>query len=245
MLATRFPEKGELKMNFRRFIIVALTVFSAFPVLAQTSNRTAVWKEIESLREQIKGRENALLEPAAEDRTAYAQFLQQPDTGLIRLLPREKYDNKLTLRGGGAFYSFNRLTHEHGYGSDVMLEQGYLSVGLAGANYGMIVKLGDIRIEDVTLENSIVQHLAGHKPPTTEPEARIEQRRTGEDSMKKDAVYKSRITAIAGNTYVLRSIDYDRSDMLVAFKIVRQDDDDSLILAWKMLKKFPTPRLER
>ena len=62
--------------------------------------------------------------------------------------------------------------------------------------------------------------------------------------MKKDAVYKSRITAIAGNTYALRSIDYDRSDLLVAFKIVRQDDD-SLTLAWKMLKKYPTPRLER
>ncbi|HEX8396952.1 MAG TPA: hypothetical protein VF644_05970 [Pyrinomonadaceae bacterium] len=232
-------------MNFRRFIIIALTVFSALPVLAQTSNRTAVWKEIESLREQIKGRENVLLEPAAEDRTSYAQFLQQPDTGLIRLLPREKYDNKLTMRGGGAYYSFSRLTHEYGYGSDISLEQGDLSVGFAGADYGMLAKLGEVRIEDVTLENPIVQHLTGHKPPTTEPEARIEQRRASEATMKKDAVYKRRMTAIAGNTYVLRSVNYGNSDMLVAFKIVRQDDDDSLILAWKMLKKFPTPRLER
>jgi hypothetical protein len=232
-------------MNFRRFIIAALMAFTAFPVLAQTSNRTAVWKEIESLREQIKGRENVLLEPAAEDRTVYAQFLQQPDTGLIRLLPREKYDNKLTMRGGGAYYSFSRLTHEYGHGSDISLEQGSLSVGFAGANYGMIAKLGDIRLEDVTLENPIVQQLAQHKPPTAEPEARIEQRRTSEETYKKDAVYKRRVTAIAGNTYVLRSIDYDTSDVLVAFKIVRQDDDDSLILAWKMLKKYPTPRLER
>lgn len=232
-------------MNFRRFIIAALMAFSALPVLAQSPNRAGVWKEIESLREQIKARENVLLEPAAEDRTAYAQFLQQPDTGLIRLLPREKYDNKLTMRGGGAFYSFTRLTHEYGYGSDVMLEQGNLSIIFAGANYGMIAKLGDIRIEDVTLENPIISKLAQHKPPTTEPEARIEQHNASEETYKKDAIYKRLITAIAGNTYVLRSVNYGTSDMLVAFKIVRQDDDDSLILAWKMLKKYPTPRLER
>lgn len=232
-------------MNFRRFIIAALIAFSALPVLAQSANRTAVWKEIESLREQIKARENVLLEPAAEDRAAYAEFLRQPDTGLIRLLPREKYDSKLSMRGGGAYYSFSRLTHEYGYGSDISLEQGNLSVGFAGADYGMIAKLGDVRIEDVTLENPIVQYLAQHKPPTTEPEARIEQRRNSEETMKKDAVYKRHLTAIAGNTYVVRSINYGTSDVLVAFKIVRQDDDDSLILAWKMLKKYPTPRLER
>ncbi|MDQ4122968.1 MAG: hypothetical protein M3209_16140 [Acidobacteriota bacterium] len=232
-------------MNFRRFIIVALMAFSSLPVLAQSQNRSAVWKEIESLREQIKARENVLLDPAAEDRATYAEFLQQPDTGLIRLMPREKYDNKLTTRGGGAYYSFSRLTHEYGYGSDISLEQGDLSVGFAGADYGMIAKLGDVRIEDVTLENPIVRQLAQHKPPTTEPEARVEYRKISEDSMKKDAVFKRRMTAIAGNTYVLRSINYGTSDVLVAFEIIRQDNDDSLILAWKMLKKYPTPRLER
>lgn len=97
-------------MNFRRFIITALMLFSALPVLAQSQNRTAVCKEIDSLRDQIKARENLLLEPAAEDRIAYAEFLQQPETGLIRLLPREKYDGKLALRGGGAYYSFARTT---------------------------------------------------------------------------------------------------------------------------------------
>jgi hypothetical protein len=232
-------------MNFRRFIIIALMAFSALPVLAQSPNRAAVWKEIESLRAQIKARENTMLEPSAEDRTAYAEFLQQSNTGLIRLLPREKNDGILTLRGGGAYYSFARLTHEYGRGSDVSLEQGGLSVGFAGADYGMMAKLGNVSLEDVTIENPIVSSLAQHKTPTTEPEARVEQRKISEELHKKDAVYKNRMTAIPGNTYVLRSINYDYSDVLVAFKIVRQDDDDSLILAWKMLKKYPTPRLER
>lgn len=233
-------------MKFQRFTIALLIAFSTLSVSsAQTANRVAVWKEIESLRAQIKARENVMLEPAAEDRAAYADFLQQPNTGLIRLLPREKYDRTLSINGGGAFYSFVRLTHEFGYGSDIYLERGALSVAHGGASYGMMTKLGNVPLESVTTENPIVSSLAQHKPPTTEPEARIEQRRISEELHKKDAVYKSRLTAIAGNTYVLRSIDYDASDVLVAFKIVRQDDDDSLILAWKMLKKYPTPRLER
>ena len=45
----------------------------------------------------------------------------------------------------------------------------------------------------------------------------------------------------AGATYVLRSINYSYSDVLVAFKIVRQDIDGSLIIAWKLLNKFPKP----
>lgn len=233
-------------MNFRRFLIViALTAFFALPILAQSPNRAAVWKEIEALREQIKAREAVMLEPAAEDRAAYADFLRQPDTGLIRLLPREKTDGKLTLRGGGAYYSFTRLTHEYGGGSDISLQQGYLSVGFAGADYGMLVKLGDVPLEDVTLDNPIVSYLAQYKTPTGEPQAHAEYRRISEEEMKKDAVYKTRLVGVVGNTYVLRSINYGDSDVLVAFKVVRQDDDDSLILVWKMFKKYPTPRLEQ
>jgi hypothetical protein len=33
--------------------------------------------------------------------------------------------------------------------------------------------------------------------------------------------------------------------LLVALKVVRQDTDGSLIIAWKLLKKFPKPELAR
>ncbi|MEK6283404.1 MAG: hypothetical protein AABN95_23880 [Acidobacteriota bacterium] len=42
---------------------------------------------------------------------------------------------------------------------------------------------------------------------------------------------------------LLRSIGYRASDVLVAFKVVRQDTDGSVILAWKLLKKYPVPTL--
>lgn len=48
-----------------------------------------------------------------------------------------------------------------------------------------------------------------------------------------------------GYTYLLRSIGYEHSDVLVAFKVLRKDFDGSVVLQWKMLKQYPIPHLER
>src|SRR5437870_415951 len=107
---------------------------------AQCTPREDVLKEIQAKRADLQRLEKEFLAPSEEDRAAYAEFLSLPDTGLIRLLPREVYDSEvykknnktLTMRGAGAYYSFARLTHEYGYGSDLELQGGYFSVGFAG-----------------------------------------------------------------------------------------------------------------
>jgi hypothetical protein len=48
-----------------------------------------------------------------------------------------------------------------------------------------------------------------------------------------------------GATYILRSIDYSESDVLVAFRVVRRDTDGSVIIAWKLLRKYAVPQLAR
>src|SRR5262245_32885566 len=98
----------------KRFWLVALfALLLVSPLRAQSVDRAQLDKEIDGLWEQIKTRQELLLDTSTEDKAAYAEFLKQPDTGLIRLLPREKYDeqHKLPLRGGGAYYSFVRKTH--------------------------------------------------------------------------------------------------------------------------------------
>jgi hypothetical protein len=237
-------------MNVNRFLLAFLfgvLFLSSTSVFAQSADRAALLKEIESLRSQLKEREDAFLAPSIEDQTAFAEFLRQPHTGLIRLLPREEYDakNKLTIRGGGAYYSFTRLTHEYGYGSDLSLEIGDLHVGFAGADYGMLANLGDISLDSLTLDTPSVQVLAVHTPPTVLAKARIEQRQSWEGMQVENIRYKRRITAVVNSAYLLRSINYDESDVLVAFRVVRKDTDGSLILAWKLLKKYEVPRLER
>jgi hypothetical protein len=228
-----------------------LVLFScAINAFAQTESQEDLLKQIEAKRADLAVLENKLLAPTAEDTAAYTEFLKQEDTGLIRLLPREKYDetpNKMTLtvRGGGAYYSFVRLTHAYGYGSDIELSQGYLSVGFAGADYGIISVSGAVSLDEISLEHPSAFYLAAYKPADTEPQARIEQRRFATGETTDGIKYSCRVKAEVGMTYVLRSIDYDRSDLLVALKVIRQDTDGSLIIAWKLLKKYATPKLAR
>src|SRR5690349_8887524 len=123
-------------MNRVRFIPLlwgfVFTLWLATGASAQPTDRDKLAREIESLREQLQQKEQAFFAPTAEDRTAFAEFLRQPGTGLCRLLPREKFNGKLMMNGGGAYYSFVRLTNEYGYGSDVSLEQNQFLVGFAG-----------------------------------------------------------------------------------------------------------------
>src|SRR6185436_1896114 len=109
--------------------VIALAL-SALSVAGQTQSREDILKQLEAKRSEIAALEKRFLAPSEEDQTTYADFLRLPDTGLIRLLPREKYDTEaykdgtkyLTMRGGGAYCSFSRLTHEYGFGSDIELD---------------------------------------------------------------------------------------------------------------------------
>jgi len=232
--------------------IVAL-VFCALSTCAQTTSREDLIKEISAKRTELLSLENAFLSPTDEDRARYADFLSTANTGLIRLLPREKYDAdvkdgnkyKLMIRGGGSFYSFVRLTHEYGYGSDIGLYDGWLTTGFAGANYGIMTALADTPLENLTVETPAVQFLASHTPPGEEPKARVEQRRWGKGEMIEGTTYGERLRMGVNTTYLVRSVDYDTSDVLVAFRVVRVDTDGSAIILWKLLKTYSVPKLAR
>jgi hypothetical protein len=242
----------------KRLFIAALFLIIALPFLgingfAQSAPREEVFKQIKAKRAELQLLENQLLAPSEEDRAAYAEFLSQPDTGLIRLLPGDVYNseeyrktNKTpTISGGGACYSFARLTHEYGYGSDLALNSGYLSVGFAGADYGMLVNVGDLPLEQIMLEHPSVRFLAAHTPAANLPNARTEQRQVGKGFTVDDVRYQNRLPVEVKSTYIVRSIGYSTSDVLVAFKVIRKDTDGSVIILWKLLKKYPVPELAR
>jgi hypothetical protein len=193
---------------------------------------------------------SGLLAPSAQDRLTYESFLRERKTGLIRLMPRESYDwetyrakKRIPIRGGGAFYSFANLTHAYGYGNDLALERNVLSVGFGGADYGMLTNLGDRPLEGITLDNPAARFIAQYKPPAREQFARFEYRRFQSGVTMDGALYRSRLPLEIGATYLLRSIVYRESDVLVAFRTVREDTDGSVIIAWKLLKKYPVPEL--
>lgn len=237
------------KIFVAAWFVAALSIAS-LGVLAQSQSRDELLKEIADKRADLKKLETVFLAPAEEDRAAYAEFLQQPHTGLIRLLPREVYESEvykknvkgLTIRGGGAYYSFARLTHEYGQGSDIGLEAGYLSM----PDYGMLTKLGDLSIEEITLEHPGARFIAAYNPPGEESKARLEYQRFGDPGAIIDnELYQRRVPVEVNKTYLLRSISYDRSDVLVTFRVIRKDSDGSVIIVWKLLKNYPKPELAR
>ena len=222
-----------------------VVVLAASPAgFAQTSDRDRLVADITKPRATLDAKESPLLSPSAADQKTYAAYWGQKDRGLIRLMPRGKYEKVLTIRGGGAYYSFTRRTHEYGHGSDVELQQGTLSVGFAGADFGFMTDLGDVPLESIGLDHPSLRFLVAYTPPTVIADARKEQRRA--DGFEVEGIrLKDSARAKLGTTYALRSVNYRESDVLVALRVVREDADGSLIIAWKMLKEFAKPDLVR
>lgn len=225
-------------MRFLR-IFGFLLALSSF-VFAQEFTRAEKLQKIQDLRSQVAAFEKDILQPDAADLTAAAKL----GFSAIRLMPREKYEKILSIRGGGSYYSFVRKNQEYGYGSDIGLEQGNLKVGFAGADYGFIYDLGEVSLSEVNKNTNEAFFLVSYKPPVNEPEIRSEARKAF-DYDYNGLKYRSHVPSAVGHTYLLRSISLGDSDVLVAFTVHRKDTDGSLIIFWKTIENFEKPLMVR
>ena len=135
----------ELALNTFQSLTAFLFLIFAAPVLSQSPTRDEKIQNIFDLRSRMTALEKEVLQPDSRD----VSVAKRLGLEAIRLLPREKYDRVIAINGGGAYYSFAQKTHEYGQGSDIELQQGNLSVGFAGADYGFLIDLGDVNLLDV------------------------------------------------------------------------------------------------
>jgi hypothetical protein len=226
-----------MRYAFKIFLFV---LFLASIINAQDLSREQKLKKIEELNNQIKTLERDVILPSAKD----LEQAQKQGFNVFRIMPREIYDGDLTIRGGAAYYSFTKKEHSYNSIPQIELSQKSLSVGFAGADYGFIANLGEISLAGVSKETLEVNFLANYKPPTNEPEVRLEKLKTRDYNVD-GIIYKRNLPAIVGHAYVLRAISFDDADILVAFRIHRKDTDGSLIIFWKLLETFEIPHLER
>jgi hypothetical protein len=240
-----------MKKIYKSAVTLPTLLLASLTVFAQSQSRDDILKQIEAKRAELSKLEKTYLAPADEDQARYATFLKQSGTGLIRLLPREKFDSEvykdhaksIVMRGGGSYYSFTRLTHEYGYGSDIGLDGGDFSVGFAGADYGFLTNLGDVPIENVGMDTHAVAIFAAYKPPREEPLVRREYQRLWPSAEMDGLQVSRRVGVQSDSTYLLRSINFRQSDVLVVFRVLHIDSDDSVVIVWKVLKKFGKPDL--
>ena len=92
--------------------------------------------------------------------------------------------------------------------------------GGGGAEYGIFTVLGDIPLDEVSLNHPQIEYLRNHKPS----ESRIAYHDYSYDGVSSDGYsYKNAICALNGMTYVVRFVNYSYYDTLVAFQVIRRD----------------------
>ncbi len=222
-----------------------------------------------------------LLTPLPEDKAAFAEFLRQDNTGIIRLLPKGKYefsrtvavnrdpDTILPLLGGGAFYSFSEKTQKFGPWSEIALDNGVFVTGFISRGFGILTNIGDVPLDSVTPTSPGVEFLSDFNPPALFADSLAQKKKNSEGFKTGNFAYRNAQPARLNSTYVLRSVVYKReffinplsgliyirpdtlawlqfegSNILVAFRVVRQYEDGSMVLVWKRLKKYSIPKLK-
>ena len=237
-----YTSKVSFSMEKTMKIFVALVfVFLVSPVVfTQETSREQKFKQIKELNAQIdKVVQDLLLPSTADIKAAEAEGLT-----VFRLMPREVFGRAIAVpREGGSYYSFATGSHDYGSVSQISLEQKSLKTGFAGADYGLMGDLGSIPVSDVAIGQQEIDFLLKYKPPSNVLDAQAEKRKSQEYNTG-EFILRSRFPVKIGNTYVLRAIEFGKADVLVGFKVVRQDTDGSLIIFWKQIADFGKPQLE-
>ena len=84
-----------------------------------------------------------------------AEFLAQPDTGIVRLRdrnatgPGSRFEQLTGVRGGGCYYSFATGYHSYDAHPDIELQAGNFSSGFYGNTIGLVFDIGDIPLLEV------------------------------------------------------------------------------------------------
>jgi hypothetical protein len=195
---------------------------------------------------KLTDEQKRLLKASPQDEASFASFLSQSNTGLIRLLPREKYDHtvRMPLRGGGAYYSFTKLSHEASLWSDIKFQEGQLQAGFNELTLGLITMLGDVPLEQLDSDNPAVKFISQLALPASyaEYQRHVVKQRSGLEAG--GYTYRSALPAQLNSTYLLRSTIYNRADTLIAFRLVGKDSDGGVTLLWKILNKLQVKKLK-
>jgi hypothetical protein len=237
-----------LEDSFMRIFLLSVFLASLFSsITAQTREKaieqfTDFERKIEAVKKESQAIETLILQPDESDLVA----AEQKNFKVSRLLPREKYDKDFFIvRGGGSYYSFTKQSHSYDQTPQIGLEQNTLKVGFYGASYGFIANLGVISLSELDEKTENLGYLLNYQVSTEETDARNEYRRISGKFEQGGINYTNRLPVSVGGSYVLRAISFDEADVLVAFKVYRQDADGSLIIFWKLIKNFDVPKMNR
>jgi hypothetical protein len=220
-----------------RIVLLSVIFALSFSAGAAQSREAALGKWSQ-LKNQAEILEKSILSPEKQDLETAAR----ENLGVFRLLPREVYDKGFfSIRGGGAYYSFYFQIPDWGHGSDLGFENGILQTGHQGC--GLMTGLGAVSLAEVNKQTPGAAGLIGYQKTKDRNLCVEDYYPAGREGLKLDeTLYHTRLPAVVGNTYLVRSVSYGYYDILVAFQVHRKDSDGSLVIFWKQLEQFDTPQ---
>jgi hypothetical protein len=238
------------------------------------ANKQIYQLHILSLYREPTKNELALLSPDSRDLARYRDFLNSPDTGITKLIQdRNCAANtavisatedclKYTMPGGGSSFSFRKEMYRIPRVADIMLaDNKFYTPGLL--QHSILANIGDVPIENITLALPELNYLLKFKPAKTVREAaRIDDELVV--GMSENGIrYGRSSAAVMNSTYLLRVVAYrgrilravqnvvydemtldKRRDLIVAFRVIRQDGDGSLTLIWREIESKSSPRIK-
>ncbi len=221
-------------------------------------------------KQKLTGEQKKRLLPE-EDAAKYTSFLREPKTGLIKLFPDVGCEeNANIIRAdkeclnwipNSAFYSFREREHTTEYLADIRLEKDFL-ISDGVLSQGILVALGSVPLDNVTLDSAGMNFLVNYQPEQKNKDAYRQTVQITRGIKADKFLYKNTLPAIADTTYALRVIAYrgrflqtfrrfrfnvldgdERTDLTLAFRVVRKSEDGSISLLWKELQRKDAPKL--
>lgn len=257
-------ELARLQTRYKRLQLMSQNL--EMSIKASRLNVFSPADDLSDADELITKPDNALSE-------RYKNLLNQKNTGLLVLLSdlcgitggsvkNEKFCKETQMPSQGTAYSFRRMEYQANDWSDLQFTDGFF-VSNTKFGEGWLASLGDVALEDVSLDTKAVRGLASIIPATTLKEAETQYQESVKGFTIDGVLYKKFQPVKENNTYLLRSVAFGgaflkrfgnfniniingdkREDVLVAFRVVKKDADGHLTLLWKELERKASPKMK-
>ncbi len=267
-------EKNDAKQNTRRSFS-GLNSSRPVVVVSPARLRIIAGFHLKNLYRKPKSSELEAISPNVQDLRKYKSFLNNSDTGLIKLINDAGCSEntkivvatndclKYSFPGAGSSFSFRTDSYRLRRLADLTFTENSFQ---ATGNFliGIFVNIGDVPIDKVSLNTTGVKFLREFKPPVEYEKAVLIDKALARGLKNNGFIYRRALYARENTTFVLRSIayrgksfralrgltynelDFDkRRDITVAFRIVRMHADGSVSILWKKLSDQKAPKLKR
>ncbi len=228
-------------------------------------------EQIQPLYRKPSKKELKNLVPSQSLLTQYEKFLKQSDTGIFKLSADSTCATNTQvvvatescllkdIPGAGTAYSFRVDSHRILHLSDLALEKNVIRTGSL-MQQGVMVKLGNIELDEVSQQTAGLKYLFEFKPVTTNQELQSIEEKLSKGIKSDGFTYSYGLYVEDKTTFALRSIayrgkferavsgvkynemDYDkRKDIIVVFRVVEKDANGDVTILWKEISQKKSP----